>query len=120
MKKEKYKYLETILVICLGLFAIYWMTKQKGYFIAAFSVGGVGVLIPSLGRLIHKGWMKLAELLGFVGNRVLMGVIFLVVLTPVALLSRIRKKNGMLTRSSDSYYKVRNHTYSKSDLENPW
>jgi len=57
-----------------------------------------------------------------ISNRVLLTIIFLLVVTPVGLIRRLRKKNSLtyFDKNATSNFTGRNHTFSKKDLENTW
>src|SRR3989338_3165388 len=44
--------------------------------------------MPPLGRLVFKGWMALARLLGFVNTFILVSLVYFLFITPVGLLRR--------------------------------
>jgi multisubunit Na+/H+ antiporter MnhB subunit len=67
-------------------------------------------------RLIY-GWHKLGHALGYVNSRIILSVIFIVVLTPVALLYRATRKKVAHT---GSYFVTRNYTYTAKDMEKGW
>jgi len=86
-------------------------------------LGFIALFTPILAALLVKAWMKLGELMGAVMNRVVLGAVFYLVLTPVALLARLSKKKDTLSlhkHNRASYFVVRNHTYAASDLTNSW
>ena len=49
----------------------------------------IGAVAPRVLRPIHAGWMWLAALLGWINTRLLLGLFFFAVLTPLALLARL-------------------------------
>lgn len=74
-----------------------------------------------LGKLIAIGWYKLADLIGFVMSKIILGIIYSFILVPVALLYKISSKDKLhLKRSPNSKWVVRNHQYVAKDLENIW
>lgn len=80
-----------------------------------------GLFIKPLGNLITYSWTKLGEGLGWINSRIILSVMFFIVLTPIALLFRLFKKDNLgLKRRADSYYFDRNHTFSGKDLDNIW
>lgn len=124
---NRQKNLETILVLVLALIASYFLAgkrlgNQAPYLLyAALVLGGIGLFFPWLAQLIHRGWMALAEGIGWVMSKLILTLVFFLVLLPVALLSRLsRKKNSMLHRQPDSYYITRNHRFEKKNLEQVW
>ena len=91
--------------------------------IGAIGLGFVGLFIPILSKWIVKAWMKLGEWMGAVMNRLVLGTVFYVFLTPIALLAKIFKKQDTLTLKKPkevTYFVSRNHTYTADDLNNGW
>jgi hypothetical protein len=84
----------------------------------------IDMLVPSLFRPLAIVWFGGSELLGNLMSRVLLTIAFLVIITPIGLIRRILGKDTLLLRlfksNEESVMKVRNHTFSASDLENPF
>jgi len=47
-----------------------------------------GLLVPRVLVFPRKGWMKLAEGLGFISSRIILSLVFFLVLTPIGLIKR--------------------------------
>lgn len=112
------------LVIVTGLVVIHFIFNfQHPYLLyAAAAIGIVSIAIPVVGDLIVKGWYKLAEILGAINGRILLSLIFFVILFPIALLSRIGKKNPLSLKKENqpSAFTERNHRYTAKDLDQIW
>ena len=66
-------------------------------------------------------WFKISEVLGWINSRILLGVVFFIILVPISFIARLLNKTAIkLKKSNDSYYKVRNHSYTPEDIENMW
>jgi len=120
MESNKAKEKETILTLCTALVVIYLVAKAPPIQLlyAAVGLGFIGMFFDSIAAKIHWAWMKLAEGMGWVMNKVILSIIFFGFLFPIAMLSRLFGNNSMqLKRKSDTYYHTRNHTYVKKDLE---
>jgi len=121
---EKNKISESILAICTGLLLIYFIFKIKVLVLIAFIIGVVGLFFAPIAKLIHRAWYKFAEILGFINSKILLSIVFFIFLVPIALISRIFTKNKAMQlqkkSEGESYYKDRDHTYSKEDFENMW
>lgn len=118
---QKSKQLETILVIVLALGVLFWINQNKYFLFAAFAVGVAGLFIPVAAKAIHWAWMKLAHGLGFISSKVLLSVVFFLILTPLAFFAKRSGKSSVkLKPGGGSYFKDRNHKYTKDDLENAW
>ena len=48
----------------------------------------IGIIHPSLLFYPYKGWMKLGHILGWINSRIILGLVFLIVLQPIALIMR--------------------------------
>lgn len=91
---------------CLLFFGILAAREyHKGYHIAgeviaavALVVGIAGLIKPSLVRWIFVGWMMLAFPVGWLVSQVMLGLMFYVVLTPVAFLFRLRGRDLLLRK----------------------
>jgi hypothetical protein len=87
---------------------------------AAFFAGSGLVAVPVL-RPVYTVWMKFAHALAWVNTRLLLGVFFYVVMTPVGLLMRLFGKDMLEERldpSATSYWKKREpKPFTPSDYE---
>ena len=60
----------------------------------------------------YKAWMKLGHILGWVNSRIILGLVFLIVLQPIALIMRILGHDPLRTKkfSQKSYREIKtNH-----------
>ena len=118
------KDIQSILVIVLGFLLLYFIFRWQGFLVISVVLGLPGLLSSYLRTYIVKGWEKLAKVLGFINSRIILSVIFFLILTPIALLSRLFSKDRMQLRrkrpEEDSYFKIREHEYGAEDFENPW
>ncbi|HEY4287262.1 MAG TPA: SxtJ family membrane protein [Puia sp.] len=118
---EKSKKTETLLVIVLGCVAVYLAKRWSIILVVALVTGLAGLLVPVIRDGIHWGWMKLSEGLGWVSGKVILTVMYFLVLVPLAFFARWRGKIGLrLKPGGGSYFKDRDHLYTKEDLVNPW
>ena len=112
------------LVIVTGLVVIYFIFKARYPWLlyAAAVIGILSIAIPSVGNLIVKGWYKLAEIMGAINGRILLSIIFFFILFPIAVLSRMGRKNplGLKSDNKDSAFTERNHLYTAKDLAQVW
>lgn len=114
----------TIGIIGLGFLVLYWGFGYTLFCGLAIFILGLGFLVPSARKIIIRLWFKLSEILGFINSRILLTLIFFLILTPIALLSRLFSKDKLqLRKKTDetaSYFHKRIHTYEAKDFENPW
>ena len=121
MKARREKMLETILVLILACVVFSWLLQNNLFLIAAFIIGLIGLFIPALGNKIHWFWNKLSHVLGTIMNSVLLLTIYIVVLLPLAFLSRIFAKTSIrLKAGGKSYFHDRDFRYTKESMEKMW
>ncbi len=65
---------------------------------AAVIVGGVGLAWPAAVRPIYAGWMIAAFPIGWTISKVVLGLMFYVVFTPVALVFRLMGRDALRLR----------------------
>ncbi len=69
-----------------------------------------GLVIPSALNPVYKAWMGLAGVLAWINTRVILGLFFYLILTPVALIVRLVRDDVLrrkLDRSCPSYWHIR-------------
>ena len=89
----------------------------------ATGVGGLLILCgsvrPSVLAPIHKGWMWVGHILGWINTRILLGIVFYGLVTPIGVLVRLMGKDTMkqaFSESSTTYRVVRSprpHSHMK-------
>jgi membrane-bound ClpP family serine protease len=114
-KKELRKFgitVGAVLVIIGFLFQLVW-DNYTVYMILG-SIGAVlllhGVLFPKILLPVHKIWMTIAVILGFIMTRVILSILFYLVVTVVGLIARITGKDFLdikIDRKKESYWNKR-------------
>jgi hypothetical protein len=77
--------------------------------LAALLIAPALIFPRSLGP-IHKVWMKLGHVLGWINTRIILGAVFYLVVTPIGILRRLLGKDPMgkrLRADTESYRVVR-------------
>ena len=76
----------------------------------AVVLGGVllscGGLFPRVLAPVHKGWMWIGHILGWINTRILLGIVFYGLITPIGIVFRLMGKDTMgqkFSESSDTY-----------------
>jgi hypothetical protein len=82
----------------------WWLLAVSALFLAA------ALVLPNSLTLPRQAWMKLAAVLGFVNQRILLTVLFAVLITPTAALLRLLGKQPIPLRANgqaSSYWRRR-------------
>ena len=117
------KDLETIAVLAAAFLVFYAVFKNNGFLLAAFLLLFTGLFFKSAASKISTLWLKFAELLGAFNTRLLLGLVYFLVLTPIAVAFRLltrKHANSPRPASDKSYFTVREHTFAAADLEKMW
>jgi hypothetical protein len=118
---DRKKILETGLVIVTGLLAIYILSAKSWIIPVAVAIGAIFIFIPPLARLIHIGWMSLAEALGWFMPKLILSLIWFIIFTPLALVYRLTGHYELqLKNNKDPRFTDCPKVYSPSDFEKPW
>jgi hypothetical protein len=82
--------------------------------LSAVGVGGtliaLGGVLPRVLAPIHKIWMSLGHMLGWINTRILLGLVFYVLVTPIGIIFRLMGKDTMrkaFVRESPTYRVLR-------------
>lgn len=70
----------------------------------------LGAVAPQRLKQVHKGWMKVGHVLGTINTKILLGIIYYLLITPMGLVMRLMGKDPMhrtLARGMDTYRIVR-------------
>lgn len=123
-KSDRHRALETIAVLAAAClcFSLFFRTSWLAH--AALALLLVGLFVQGLASWISRAWLKFATFLGGVNAKVLLSLVYLLVLTPIALVYRafhgdfltLKRRSG----AGASYWKERNHRYGAGDLDRPW
>lgn len=118
---ERIKSVETSLVLTTATLLVFIVTQNELFLYTSFGFGIIGIFLKPLAKYITIAWFKLADILNYIFSRIILGILFFIVLTPVSVLYKISNKDKLrLKRSKKSIWIERNHNYSSADLENIW
>ena len=54
-----------------------------------------GAVIPSLLREIYEGWMFLGHILGWINTRIILGIVFYGIVTPMGIVMKMMRRDPM-------------------------
>lgn len=113
----------TVLTIATGFILLSVLTSAPWLLYAALGVGLAGVFSGRLAAGIDYLWMKLAWLLGKIVPNLMLGLVYFLLLTPLALLSRVFRKTDPLILKNPGTGSVMTPVgkeFSPSSFRNPW
>ena len=112
--------------LVLGLLGLWFLWREKGggYLLLIISTLflSLGLILPRLLKPLHKLWMTIAVLLGWLMTRIILIILFYLGVTPIGLLAKLSGKdflNRKFTREAQSYWIQRKATTTdKRNYEN--
>jgi hypothetical protein len=100
------------LFLVIGLWPLVW--RGEGLRLWAVGLGGLlvplGLLVPAVLGPFFKLWMKVGHVLGWINTRIILGVLFYGLITPMGLVMRLFGWDSMrrvLVRDAQTYRVVR-------------
>lgn len=112
-RKEQYK---ALAIIWIGFTLIGWRIHQWWLMVAAVLTLVAGLLSPYILQKVTGGWQWIGEQIGGVTSRIILGVVFVLFLSPIAFFYRLFAA-GKTKNMAGSFFVERNHTYTATDLE---
>ena len=96
----------------IGLWPVVFRSESPRWW--AMAIGSLlivlGAIAPQSLKQIHHGWMKIGHVLGLINTRIILGIIYYLLITPMGLVMRLLGKDPMhraLTPTKDSYRVMR-------------
>jgi Saxitoxin biosynthesis operon protein SxtJ len=92
----------------IGLWPLLWRAQSPRLWALTLAVVLIlpALVAPRILAPAYRAWMKLAEVLAWVNTRIVLGVVFYGVVTPIGLLMRLTGRDPMrrrLDQASESY-----------------
>ena len=119
----KDKTMETSLVITTGLLLLWFVYKIDWILFVSLMIGVLSLISSTFAGGITITWKKIADILGLVMPKVLLSIVFYLVLTPVALVSRLFTKDALSLKrknKEESYWIEHVHLFEPEDFEKTW
>ena len=98
-------------IFLIAMLALWKGSSVWGWYLAAAGVFlAAGIAAPGMLAPLYWAWMKFAFALGWFNNRLFLGIVFYLVITPVGFVMRLLRKDPLrlkFERSSSSYWIIR-------------
>ena len=91
-------------------------------FYLAAVLAGVALVVPSFLEPVYKVWMRFGAVMGAINTRIILGILFFMVFTPMALIMFVIRRDTMHRAydSNVSTYRVKSVNRAPSHLERPY
>lgn len=121
-KKLNFDPVKTILTITVGFLIVYLITSWTWAIATSLVIGLIGLFSTKLSEIVNFLWMKLTVVLSYIIPTVIMAIIYYLILVPIALLSRIVKREDemFLNSGHESTFVEVNRKIDADSLEKMW
>jgi uncharacterized membrane protein len=110
--------------LCLVLLLAFFYTRHPYFLYGLLATLLVMMTVRKLLTPIAIGWFTFSEILGMGMSKVILGLIYVVIITPIGWIRRqLLRKDPMMLRSWNQVptgFTTRNHLYKRSDLDHPF
>ena len=112
----------TLLTIVFGLLVFNFFIESRNILYLALILTGLGVFSTETSLIIEKIWFKISFILSLFIPNILLTVIFFLILTPIALLSRLFKSHTDFNSKNNekSMFRIKNKSFAKDSFERAW
>ena len=122
INKEQSKDAALALILILLIFGIY--KGNNLLFQVSIPILILAIVYPLFFRYFASLWYGGAELLGKVVSKIILTLIYLIVITPIGIFRRLLGNDTLILKQfkkgTSSILIIRNHVFSKNDLEKPY
>lgn len=116
--------METGILLVMVLIIYGWYIEEWKFAIIGAAVLLISLIIPVLFKPLAFLWFGLAKLLSFITSNLLLFLLFYLLVTPVGLFRKMLGKDSLklkdFKRSTGSVLLERGHSFTSSDLKNPF
>lgn len=112
-----------IVAVLFGLLIPWLLSDQWPLWpwIVAGALWVPALIFPGALRPVYKIWMKFGAVLGFINTRIILGVFFYVIITPVGAIMRLLGHDPMRRKLDDNHsYRIPSKVNSIKSMERPF
>ena len=112
----------TVLTIVFGLLVFDYFLDNKIIFYFSIILSGLGVFSSKTSLFLEKIWFKISFILSQFIPNILLSIIFFLILTPIAYLSKLfsAKSDFNLKNDQLSMFVKKNKKFNKDSFERAW
>jgi len=112
----------TVLTIVFGFLFFNYFLDNGIIFYVSLLLSGIGVFSQKLSILIENIWFRVSYILSQIIPNILLSIIFFLILTPIALLSRLFKSNSNFISKNNqkTTFIDQKKSFDKNSFERAW
>tara|TARA_B100001175_G_C19479326_1_gene626177 strand:+ start:1016 stop:1381 length:366 start_codon:yes stop_codon:yes gene_type:complete len=112
----------TLLTIVFGLLFLNYFLNNNYIYYLTLILSGVGIFSSKISTIIEKIWFKFSYILSQIIPNILLSVIFFLILTPIAALSKLfnSQTNFNSNNNQKTTFVTQNKSFDKKSFERAW
>jgi hypothetical protein len=116
------KDIKSVLVFGIGMGILAFIFSNQYIALCGLSISILAIVSSQFRQIFLKLWFGFAHVLGKINGAILLTIVFFLLVTPLAILFRVLKRETKFIRNKQtkSYYENREHLFIKEDLETPF
>jgi hypothetical protein len=114
---------QNILVIVSGFCVLHLVFAERTivFLIVATTILFISAISNRGALFIDKTWLWIGEKMGLITSPIILFLVYYLLLTPIAFLSRIGRKDPLQLRAPEkSSFIFKHHRFTAKDLKDPW
>ena len=116
---RRFGFLFSFIFLAIGIYFLYSQTSKVGlsFVVLSFFIGIVSIYKEDLLLPFNKVWMRFGFTLGLIISPIILGILFFILLTPVALITRSLGRDELRLKrvGGHTYWRQRNMNRSIKD-----
>jgi hypothetical protein len=90
--------------------------------IIAITLVGLAIILPNSLDSVYRVWMKIGFALGWLNSRIILSIVFFIIVTPMALMMKLLKRDTMARRFDFEVetYRISSKIYPSAGMEKPY
>ena len=115
--------LTTIATLAAASLLFYFVFHKPFLVILAFALLLIGLFFEKAAALISSAWLKFSLVLGKINTRVLLGLVYFLFLTPLALVFRLFNRGSLGLANepgAKTYFRELDHPFVPADFDKTW
>ena len=113
-----------IIVVIFGLFFPWILDRPwpRWPWVIFGVLGGMGLVVPMALKPVYRGWMKFGLFMSKIMTPLIMGLVFFITITPMALIMKLLGKDQMARKldSKAASYRINSEAPPPNRLEKPF
>ena len=112
----------TVLTIVFGLLFLNYFLENKFFLYLSLIMSGIGIISLKISVIIEKMWFNISFILSQIIPNILLSLIFYLILTPIALLSKLfnSQTNFNSKNNKKTMFICQTKSFNKESFERAW